>query len=808
MRLFILFVCLSTLLPATAQTKWQPANCPLPTPWTNKVSPENALPEYPRPQMTRDKWLNLNGEWDFMMMDKGTEEIVKKGKILVPFPVESALSGIGWKVEPKHLLVYNRTFMIPADWAGQNIKLNFGAVDYETEVFVNTRKVGSHKGGYDPFSFDITPFLKDKSETQHITVQVGDPTDKGGQAIGKQRLNPTGIWYTASSGIWQTVWLEPVAKSYIENYRVEPDIDKSRLLVKVETAGQNKGFATITARVFENGQKLSEAKGRAGTPLLLNIRKELHLWTLDDPYLYELEISLGDGKDDDRVKGYFGMRKVSIGEDENGDTKILLNNKPLFQTGVLDQGFYPDGLYTAPTEEAMLFDLQTMKSMGFNMIRKHVKVEPSRWYHLCDKMGLLVWQDMPNASNNSDEDKTQFRWELKAMIDKLSPHPSVIMWVPFNEGWGQHNSVQIAENIKKWDPTRLVNNASGWTDEGAGDVLDIHAYPGPDAPPKEKDRAIVLGEFGGLGLNVRGHKWSNDGWGYQLIETPDALLTRYEELWYDLHTINDTAGLSAVVYTQLSDVETENNGLITYDRKVIKMEPTLLKAAHLGNLPPRPKNSARIFSKNRMIELETLKPDAAISYTLDQMNETAEWIPYTSPFIMKKGGPLRCRAEWPNGYSSYSTIYHFEKVKPVKSKAPKELLPGISMKVYEGEWDNIPNFSSLTPTEHSTVNNFKIEEANREENFAIVFDTWIEIEETGVYTFYVSSDDGSVLKVANQKIVDNDGLHGMREFNGSIALKKGRHPLLLSYFQKGGGKGLEVWMEGPSGEPMKMKLFH
>ncbi len=589
MRCFLyltIFLHISTNL--FSQVKWKAVSNPLTTPWTEKVSTENARPEYPRPQMTRGKWLNLNGEWDFALLNNLSNEVLEKGKILVPFPVESALSGIKAKVEPTQIMSYNRTFTIPSDWKGQRILLHFGAVDYEASIYVNAKKVGEHTGGYDPFFFDITDYLTTNGP-QQLNVQVTDPTDSGGQPVGKQRLNPHGIWYTATSGIWQTVWLEPVPQTYIKSFRVEPDIDKNRILVRVETGGSKKNLANVTARIMLDGQPISVAKGKTGTPLLLQIRNNVHLWSLDDPYLYDIEISLGNKKSDDVVKGYFGMRKISVGKDDKGVTRLLLNNEPLFQVGVLDQGYFPDGLYTPPTEAAMQFDLQTMKNMGFNMIRKHVKIEPARWYHLCDKMGLLVWQDMPSAANTSDADKQQFKWQLKSMVDNLFNFPSIVMWVTFNEGWGQHDTELYVEKMKVWDPTRLVNNASGWTDAGVGDILDIHAYPGPVAPVKEEDRAIALGEFGGLGLNIRGHKWADEGWGYQLIETPEAMLAEYEHLWWKLLQMQDTAGLSAVVYTQLSDIETENNGLLTYDRKVTKLEPSLVKAAHQGYLPPRPK---------------------------------------------------------------------------------------------------------------------------------------------------------------------------------------------------------------------------
>ena len=807
-----LYCCLLPLLllviqtnTTNAQSKWKAADSPLTTPWTEKVSPENALPEYPRPQMTRDKWLNLNGEWDFILQQQGSNEVVQKGIILAPYPVESALSGIKAKVEPTQLMSYTRTFSIPDDWVGQRILLHFGAVDYHTTVYVNAKKVGEHTGGYDPFFFDVTDFLS-SSGPQQLNVQVIDPTDSGGQPIGKQRLDPSGIWYTATSGIWQTVWLEPVPQTYIQSFRVEPDIDNNRILVRVETSGKDERFAMVTATIVQNGQPLSVAKGKSGTPLLLQIRNDVHLWSLNDPYLYDIEISLGNKKDDDVVKGYFGMRKTSLGKDDQGITRLMLNNEPVFQIGVLDQGFFPDGLYTPPTEAAMQYDLQIMKDMGFNMIRKHVKVEPARWYHLCDKMGMLVWQDMPSAANSSDEDQQQFKWQLKSMVDHLFNFPSIIMWVPFNEGWGQHDTEFYVEKMKEWDPTRLVNNASGWTDMGVGDILDIHAYPGPAAPPKEENRAIALGEFGGLGLNIRGHQWTSKGWGYQLIDSPEDLLTEYENLWWKLYQLQDTAGLSAVIYTQLSDIETENNGLVTYDRKVTKIEPSLVKAAHEGYLPPRPKNDARIFVKKGMVELATTKPGASISYTLDGLASDAKWQDYSAPIYLKKSGSVRCRATWPDGTKSHSQEYHFTKTKAIKSKGPKDATAGISLKVYDGSFQNMPDFASLNPTNTLIINDFTLSEIKKEQHYAALFETVIEVVETGVYTFHVNSDDGSRLFVANQLLIDNDGIHGMKPMNKSIALKKGKHPIRLMFFQNEGGQGLKFWMAGPDGKQMEIKL--
>lgn len=791
---FTFLIFLINVHTALGQPKWKLARSPLATPWTDKVSPDNVLKEYPRPQMTRTQWQNLNGEWGFKLADKKAYNVVKRGRILVPFPVESALSGIKKKVEPDHLMSYNRSFSVPSEWRGQRVLLHFGAVDYEMELFVNTKRVGEHKGGYAPFYFDITDYLNE-GDQQQLTVQVTDPTDSGGQPIGKQRLDPSGIFYTATSGIWQTVWLEPVPKAYIKSYRAEPNVDKSHVLVRVETEGENKNKAMVTARIMKDGQKVSESKGRAGTPLLLHIRKDLRLWSPDDPYLYELEISLGNKNTDDKVEGYFGMRKIEVDKTVNGDNRLFLNDKPLFQIGVLDQGFWPDGLYTPPSEEAMIFDLQTMKDMGFNLIRKHVKIEPARWYHLCDKMGLLVWQDMPSAANKSEADQKQFKWELKDMVDNLFNFPSIIMWVPFNEEWGQHDTQFYVERMKEWDPTRLVNNASGWTDKGVGDVLDIHAYPGPAAPPQEANRAIVLGEFGGLGLNVRGHKWSDTGWGYQLIETSNELLYEYEQLWWKLHQLQDTAGLSAVVYTQLSDIETENNGLLTYDRKLTKIEASLVAAAHKGLLPPKPKNDARIFVKKAAIELMSTHPDAAISYTLDGHAADAKWRKYKNPVSLKKSGSIRTRATWSDGTQSHTQEYVYKKTKPLKSKVPKDASTDITLKVFDGPMEKLPDFKTLTPSKTLTVNDFSLDPIGQGIHYAALFETYIDIPETGVYTFYLTSDDGSSLHVANQLLIDNDGVHGMKPMSGSIALKKGKHPLRLAFFQNEGGQGLEFKWE-------------
>jgi len=798
---FLTFTLVFQYFTTTAQPAWKPARTTLTTPWTGDVSPDNALPEYPRPQMVRQEWKNLNGLWDFTMLEREGDKVVRRGQILVPYPVESALSGIGTAVGPQHLLVYRRKVAVPQKWQGQRTLLHFGAVDWEAEVFVNGNSAGKHRGGYDAFSFDITEYLTWTGE-QDIMVQVTDPTDTGDQPIGKQRLDPQGIWYTATSGIWQTVWLEAVPRTYIRGFELLPDIDRQRILVKVETAGDDKDRARVRARVLENGQRLSEGTGKAGTPLLLGL-KNPRRWTPESPFLYDLEIDLGTGGD--KVRCYFGMRKISLGKDSTGTTRLMLNNEFVFQLGPLDQGFFPDGLYTPPTEAAMVYDLELLKSLGFNMIRKHVKVEPARWYYLCDKMGFLVWQDMPSARNGSQAAREQFIAEMQAMVTGLINHPSIVMWVPFNEGWGQFDAENAVTRIRQWDDSRLVNHASGWTDVGAGDVVDIHDYPGPSSPKPEENRAAVLGEFGGLGLNVRGHQWADDGWGYELKSSPEELLEKYEDLYRKLLPLIESEGLSAAVYTQTSDIETENNGLVTYDRKVVKMDPSLTVLAHRGQMPPKPANPARIFYKKTTVPLLVTAPGGNIEYAIEDKKKRLQWMPYTRPLELKKPSVIHCRASWPDGTQSRTQQYFFTQKKALSPKAPGKLSPGISVKIYDGNWDQLPDFTALQPVEQLTANELSLNEINRQENFGALFEGYIEVPATGVYTFHLRSDDGSRLAIGQQPLLENDGLHGMREVTSSTVLKKGRHALRLEYFQKGGGLGLECWVENELGERLVLR---
>jgi beta-galactosidase/beta-glucuronidase len=581
---------------APVPAAWQPAPGPLMTRWTKDVKPDKVHPEYPRPQMERKEWQNLNGLWSYSIVPKDAPQpAFWDGEILVPFPVESALSGVMKRVSETQRLWYRRTFTVPKKWQGQRVLLHFGAVDWETTVWVNGRELGAHRGGYDGFSFDLTDALKPSGE-QEIVVAVWDPTDAGTQPRGKQVRRPGGIWYTPTSGIWQTAWLEPVPAAYISQLRIVPDLDNQCVRVTAQVAG-NPGAMTVTVEVKAGRKSLAVVSGKPNQAITVPV-SNAKLWSPDTPFLYDLGVMLG--KDQDRVASYFGMRKIALAKDADGINRLFLNNQPLFQYGPLDQGFWPDGLYTAPTDEVLRYDIEMTKRLGFNMARKHVKVEPDRWYYWADKLGLLVWQDMPSGdkyigANDPDITRTpesakQFETELKAMVDGFYNHPSIVMWVPYNEGWGQWDTCRIVDLIRAWDPTRLVNNTSGWSDRGCGDVNDLHRYPGPGVPKLEDKRAAVLGEFGGLGLPVSGHTWQSEkNWGYRSFTNSESLTAAYLGLVAKLHPLTGKPGLTAAVYTQTTDVEVEVNGLMTYDRAVLKVPEKEVAAANRRlYLPPPP----------------------------------------------------------------------------------------------------------------------------------------------------------------------------------------------------------------------------
>lgn len=563
--------------------EWKPVEGKIMTRWAAEVSPDNALREYPRPMMVRSEWLNLNGLWDYAIRPR-TEAAPQQfdGQILVPFAIESALSGVGKRVGTANRLWYRRTFQIPAGWGNQRVILHFGAVDWDTDVWVNGQYLGNHKGGFDPFSFEITGALK-ASGQQEVVLGVWDPTDNSFQPRGKQVNNPNGIWYTPVTGIWQTVWIEPVPKASIADLKLTPDVDNKRIRIEVSTRGDASGL-TISALASAPG--FSGAASSTDTTASLVVTNP-RLWSPDDPFLYDLTVQLKDGsKVVDEVKSYFAMRKIEVKKDDKGINRLFLNNEPLFQYGLLDQGWWPDGLYTAPTDEALRYDVQVTKQLGYNMLRKHVKVEPQRLYYWCDKIGVLVWQDMPSGDagihgdmpdlNRNPISAAQYEREYKAMVEALYNHPSIVMWVPFNEGWGQFDTQRIVAWAEQLDPTRLVNNASGWTDRKVGHVHDIHAYPGPAMPPLEDKRAVVLGEFGGLGLPIKGHTWQDErNWGYRSYTTLDELNAAYANLMHRLRLLVGE-GLAAAVYTQTTDVEIEVNGIMTYDRAIIKLDQSVV----------------------------------------------------------------------------------------------------------------------------------------------------------------------------------------------------------------------------------------
>ena len=577
-------------LPAAASpdSGWHRQTPPLATPWTNQVGPDNALPEYPRPQLVRRDWLSLNGVWQFGVTPPSGHSLPER--ILVPYPVESALSGI---MRHESTMWYRRTFTVPESWRGQRVVLNFGAVDYQATVSVNGHQLATHQGGYDAFSVDVTDALTRHGD-QELVVGVVDPTEDGGQPIGKQRANPVNnIVYTPTSGIWQSVWMEPVPATHVTALDSVPDLATNSLKLTVHTDGKPGQSVEVVAS--DHGRVVARTSGKADTQLTVPIPHP-HLWSPDDPFLYDLSVRVAGG---DRVTSYFGMRSISVGQGPDGKLRTLLNGKFVFSLGTLDQGFWPDGIYTAPTDSALRFDLAQQKSLGFNTVRKHIKVEPDRWYYWADKLGLMVWQDMPsmNVDFSSNVPSTprptpaaeqEFTTELHSMIEQHVSHPSIVEWVPFNEGWGEFDPAQVTDQVKAWDPSRLVNNNSGLNccysfDGGNGDVYDNHTYVGPGSPVPTDTRAAVDGEFGGLGLRVTGHEWQpGKGTSYEMEPDQATLTSRYVQILNQVKDCEVKCGLSAAIYTQATDVENEVNGLFTYDRKVLKPDAAQVRAVNLA----------------------------------------------------------------------------------------------------------------------------------------------------------------------------------------------------------------------------------
>ncbi|MFC5286436.1 AbfB domain-containing protein [Actinokineospora guangxiensis] len=569
--------------PAARAATWVPKQPPLTTPWTAQVGPDNALPEYPRPQLTRADWLNLNGVWEFTgapnIDSPPVGQSLPEG-VLVPYPIESALSGIK---RHEDNMYYRKQVTIPAGWSGKRVKLNFGAVTWQTRVWVNGVRVGEHTGGFDSFGFDITSALR--AGANEVIVGVRSTVDGHAYPVGKQRRNPSGIFYTAASGIWQTVWLEPVNAAHITRLDTTPNVPAGALDIAVQAAGASGQQARV--EVLTGGRVVGSASGAVGSRVRVPV-PNARLWSPDDPFLYDLRVTLASG---DAVGGYFGMRslgKAMVG----GVMRPLLNGKFVFQLGTLDQGYWPDGIYTAPTDAALRWDLERQKALGFTMVRKHIKVEPARWFYHADRLGLLVWQDMPSLDTIDDPNataKANYESELRRMLDQLKGITSIVQWVVFNEGWGEYDAGRIVDLTRSVDNTRLVNHNSGFNcclsdpDPGNGDVRDDHAYQmsaGTTLP--DATRIAVLGEYGGLGRRVVGHEWSpGDGFAYgALYPDETSLTTRYVEITKEVGRFVHTRGLSGSVYTEPYDVENELNGFYTYDRRVLKMNEARIKEVH------------------------------------------------------------------------------------------------------------------------------------------------------------------------------------------------------------------------------------
>lgn len=567
------------------------------SPWAAGVNESNAWQEYPRPQLVRTDWKNLNGLWDYAIAEKGTGKPANfQGEILVPYGIESSLSGVQKPLKPTQELWYHKEVSIPANWIGKNIVLHFGAVDYESDLYVNGKHVGQHIGGSDAFSYDITSFLN-SSPYQEIALRVLDPTDTDIQPRGKQSLNPRGFWYTAVSGIWQTVWIEPVNATSISGLNPVSNIDEEVVTIN-STLTNPMGNERMELQVFYKGKRIKDINIPYQSALKISLTNA-ELWSPETPNLYQLKLKISrNGKGLDQISSYFAMRKISLGKDKNGFTRLNLNNKPYFQWGTLDQGWWPESLLTPPSDQAMKADMEMLKKMGFNMIRKHIKVEPARYYYHADTLGLLLWQDMPtgflaihdpvqhvkfDADKDWDRPKASaesFKAEWKSIIDNLRFFPSIVVWVPFNEGWGQFQTKEVTEWTQNYDKDRLVDATSGWTDRKVGDMFDAHQYPGPAMEPTSQNpgRAIVLGEFGGLGWPIKGNLWDEEkrNWGYRTYFNKDTFSKEFDKVINNLYPLL-SRGLSAAIYTQTSDVEGEVNGLITYDRKVQKITNERMK---------------------------------------------------------------------------------------------------------------------------------------------------------------------------------------------------------------------------------------
>ena len=569
--------------------------------WADEVNANNVHQEYPRPNLVRDSYFNLNGEWEYCI-NQDSKKAEYNGTILVPFSPETLLSGVQKIVMPKDFLHYRKVFTLPEGFRKDRVLLHFGAVDQECIVYMNDTKIGTHKGGYLAFSFDVTKYLKEGENV--LTLCVRDMTEEKPHARGKQKLVKKGkygsLFYTPQSGIWKTVWMESVAASYVEKVQITPMYDEEAIKINISAKGKND---KAVVRVLDGETVVTEAEVAVNKNVFVNIG-EFKAWTPDTPHLYDLEITYGK----DKVTSYFGMRKFHVARDKKGLLRFFMNNKPFFFNGILDQGYWPESLLTPPTDEALKYDIVKLKELGFNMIRKHIKVESDRFYYHCDKEGMIVWQDMPNGGGDynmifvtyltnafdwfargvkddlykmfkrdDEEGRAQYYKDLKGMIEQLYNYPSIAVWVPFNEGWGQFDANKATELIRSLDNTRFVNEACGWFDQKGGDMYSIHNYSKGLTIKPQKDRVVALTEFGGYSYAMPGHLACEKEFGYQSFKSKEELTSNYKRLWEEEIYPNLEYGLCSTVYTQTSDIEEEINGIFTYDRDEVKFEEDGLK---------------------------------------------------------------------------------------------------------------------------------------------------------------------------------------------------------------------------------------
>ncbi len=809
--------------PAPAEPTWRPAPGRMMTRWAADVSPTTVHSEYPRPQMVRPVWANLNGLWQVSIgHDTNTTPTHAfgrdlPGRILVPFAMESALSGIGSHANG---LVYRRKFRAPPVGPDTRLLLHFGAVDWHTTVYVNGRRVGTHTGGYDTFSFDITDALTARSPDvrpeaeQELVVAVFDPTDEFGQPRGKQVSKPEGIWYTPVTGIWQTVWLEPVAARGIDHLTMTPDVAGGALRLTVHGRGPSDDLQVEAVATGNGGEY--RITGPIGRELRVPIPRP-RLWGPSDPFLYKLRVTLRDTVPAqelvDRVDSYFGMRTVSVGTDRNGFRRIMLNGEPVFQVGPLDQGWWPDGLYTAPTDAALRFDLEMTKALGFNMTRKHIKVEPARWYYYADSMGIPVWQDMPSGWNDSPKAQEHFVAELRAMIEDLRNHPSIVVWVPFNEKWGQFDVQRMVSIIQGMDSSRLVNDVSGWQHENVGDIIDVHRYQGPQAMRGANGRIAVVGEFGGLGYKENGHTWAGDAWGYGgLFQNREALADRYDLLMKRLYRDRDTHGIGAGVYTQMTDVEVELNGFFTYDRAILKFDTARMAATNRGHAPYiLPELTDFTDTVRVMIHQGT---PTELRYTTDGSEPTAASPLYRAPFLVRRNTTVRARS-FLNGRPTAAAETRTEFTKgPGRPAVTAAVAPGLR---YEFFRDTTPephirmNWpvrwqlerpekkpEDITPHRTGTVATVTLAPADTAVMFGMRYTGYIRVPRAGVYTFTALSDDGAGMWFGDRNVFWSLGQSPKTtETSGQIALAAGLHPITVTFFQAYGPRALELYIEGP-----------